>query len=253
MSIYTHCVYLTEYSGSKLPPFYIGSTSVEKVQNGYRGSVSSKEYSAIWKTELRTNPNLFKTIIISYCKDKKQSLEKEYYFQQRMNVVENSLYINKGFANKNFFFTCKHTKQTKQKQSDWSFNYSKTKNKAPAYDNTGNYIGLIDNKDPRWGNEIHGHNHFDSRISESSRKANKLRIELGIHNFQGEANPSRIRVKNGTHHWLPGSKERESIDEYQRELVRNNEHYWQSEEHKQKTSENTQNGYQKVVIHSCKR
>ncbi len=29
-----YCVYLTTYSGDKLPPYYIGSTSIAKISNG---------------------------------------------------------------------------------------------------------------------------------------------------------------------------------------------------------------------------
>jgi hypothetical protein len=35
-------VYRTEYFGSKLPKYYIGSSSVAKVESGYKGSVCSK-------------------------------------------------------------------------------------------------------------------------------------------------------------------------------------------------------------------
>ncbi len=58
------CTYLTTYSGNKLPLFYIGSSSVERVNNGYHGSVKSKAYSTIWKSELKHNPHLFKTRIL---------------------------------------------------------------------------------------------------------------------------------------------------------------------------------------------
>ena len=30
-----YCVYLTIYTGNKLPPFYIGSTSLKKINKGY--------------------------------------------------------------------------------------------------------------------------------------------------------------------------------------------------------------------------
>ena len=52
MSNTIYCTYLTIYSGNKLPTFYIGSTSVEKIEQGYRGSVSSKRYQSIWEKEL---------------------------------------------------------------------------------------------------------------------------------------------------------------------------------------------------------
>jgi len=36
-------VYITNYKGTKLSPWYIGSTSKNKITNGYNGSVSSKK------------------------------------------------------------------------------------------------------------------------------------------------------------------------------------------------------------------
>jgi hypothetical protein len=96
MSIY--CVYLTIYRGTKLPPFYIGSSSVEKVQNGYHGSVCSKQFKDIWKSELRFNPNLFETKIISTHSDRKEATLKERTFQKKVNAVRNPLYINQSFA-----------------------------------------------------------------------------------------------------------------------------------------------------------
>ena len=36
-------LYLTTYSGNRLPPFYVGSTSSSKIARGYHGSVSSEK------------------------------------------------------------------------------------------------------------------------------------------------------------------------------------------------------------------
>lgn len=109
MSIY--CTYITFYRGNKLPPFYIGSTSVAKIANGYHGSVCSKEYKAIWKSELKENPYLFKTKILSYHGDRKDALVKEEKFQKSLNVVRSTMYINKSLANINGFFGMKVPKE----------------------------------------------------------------------------------------------------------------------------------------------
>ena len=93
-----YCTYLTTYSGNKLPMFYIGSTSITKIRNGYKGSVSSKEYKQIWKKELRESPHLFKTKIITLHSDRKLATEKENYFHMKMNVVKSTLYLNKSNA-----------------------------------------------------------------------------------------------------------------------------------------------------------
>lgn len=90
------CVYLTIYRGNKLPPFYIGSTSVDKINNGYRGSVLSKNYKRIWKDEIKTNPDLFKTVIISLHDTRKEASDKEAKLQQLLNVISNPLYTNQN-------------------------------------------------------------------------------------------------------------------------------------------------------------
>ena len=61
------CVYHTTYSGDLMPQNYIGSSSVDRILNkNYRGSVTSKRYKSIWKSELKLHPELFTTVIISY-------------------------------------------------------------------------------------------------------------------------------------------------------------------------------------------
>ena len=107
MSIY--CVYLTIYRGTKLPPFYVGSSSVEKVQNGYHGSVCSKQFKAIWKSELRFNSTLFETKIISTQLDRKEATLKEREFQKKVNAVKNPLYINQSFAAYDSFTDMDHS------------------------------------------------------------------------------------------------------------------------------------------------
>lgn len=107
-----HCTYLTIYKGRKLPPFYIGSSTDSKIQKGYHGSVSSKRYKHIWKSELRSNPQLFKTIIISYHNTKKEALKKESYLQTALDVLDNPLYINQSIVNEKFFVCNRTTEHT---------------------------------------------------------------------------------------------------------------------------------------------
>jgi hypothetical protein len=92
------CTYLTIYSGNKLPPFYVGSTSVAKINSGYRGSVSSIEYKSIWKSELKDNPKLFRTIILSKHDTRREALDKENKLHKLIGVSNNALYINKANA-----------------------------------------------------------------------------------------------------------------------------------------------------------
>ena len=100
MSIY--CTYLTTYRGNKLPPFYIGSTSIDKINRGYHGSVRSKQYREIWEEELKMNNHLFKTIIISTHNTRIEALDKEAFLQKSLNSSNNLMYINKSIARRGF-------------------------------------------------------------------------------------------------------------------------------------------------------
>ena len=102
MTIY--CVYLTTYSGQKLPPFYIGSTSTDKIRAGYKGSVSSRMYKAIWESELKEHPSLFTSKIISTHATRKEALQAESILQTELSVVSSSQYINQSIAKKNGYF-----------------------------------------------------------------------------------------------------------------------------------------------------
>lgn len=98
--IYTlpYCTYLTVYSGNKLPIFYIGSSSIERVSSGYHGSVQSKEYKKIWNSEIKNNPHLFKTSIITTHETRKEATKKELSFQKSVQAPKNPLYTNRAFA-----------------------------------------------------------------------------------------------------------------------------------------------------------
>ncbi len=99
------CVYLTIYSGNKMPNLYIGSTSIRKIlRNNYRGSVSSKKYKRIWNEELKNNPNKFATFILSTHKTRIDALEKEKEMQIKFNVIKSNLYINMAIAVPNGYF-----------------------------------------------------------------------------------------------------------------------------------------------------
>jgi len=99
-----YCVYLTTYAGTKLPKFYVGSSSIKNVENGYKGSVSSKEFRAIWLTELTSHPELFSTQIISKHATREEALLAERDYQLVNNVVRNENFINKALAQPTGFF-----------------------------------------------------------------------------------------------------------------------------------------------------
>jgi hypothetical protein len=120
MSTIIYCTYLTVYTGNKLPPYYIGSSTIDKINNGYRGSVQSKKYKKIWREELRINPLLFSTFIISKHATREECLLREEDLQRKLNVVENPLYINLCIAGKLFADNkgIKRSEETKKRISE---------------------------------------------------------------------------------------------------------------------------------------
>jgi hypothetical protein len=97
-------VYLTKYSGKKLPPYYIGSTSTEKIKQGYKGSVTSKKWRKIFYEELLQNNHLFEIEILSTHDNRKDALEAELKEQKLRDVVKSKDYFNESFASVNGFF-----------------------------------------------------------------------------------------------------------------------------------------------------
>ena len=98
-----YCTYITLYRGNKLPPFYIGYSTVEKVINkNYHGTVSSQKFKSSWQNELSTNPHLFTTKILSYHSTIKDAKSQETYLQKFFNVAKNPMYINEHVQGENF-------------------------------------------------------------------------------------------------------------------------------------------------------
>mgnify|MGYP000272903504 CR=1 FL=1 len=105
--MHKYCIYFTIYLGTKLPPFYLGSTKVDNIPKGYRGSVSSAKYAQIWRQELKQHPELFRTIVIpnQYANTQKDILDLEYKWQKIFDVVKSPLFVNLAYANKKFHST----------------------------------------------------------------------------------------------------------------------------------------------------
>lgn len=97
-------VYLTMYSGTKMPRWYIGSSYEKRVLKGYNGSVKSKKWKEIYKQEQKENKHLFKTRILSYHLSRDDALSEEYRLQQKHNVIKNKNYFNESYASKNGCF-----------------------------------------------------------------------------------------------------------------------------------------------------
>lgn len=100
----TYCTYITFYSGNKLPPFYIGSTSVDKIEKGYKGSVKSKRWKHVYESEIKTNPHLFTADIIQTFIDRQSALDHELELQKSNDVVKSQWFFNESFAMVNGFF-----------------------------------------------------------------------------------------------------------------------------------------------------
>lgn len=98
------CTYLTIYLGDKMPSNYVGSSSVKRVENGYHGTVLSKKWKEIWNQELRENPHLFKTIILTLHDEREEATQEELRFQKENNVVKSDEWINEAYASPNGFF-----------------------------------------------------------------------------------------------------------------------------------------------------
>lgn len=99
-----YCTYLTTYSGDKLPQYYVGSSSIEGVENGYHGSVLSKRYKETWNQELKENPHLFETKILTTHSADTAAREEELRFQKEHDVVKSNDWINQSYAAPNGYF-----------------------------------------------------------------------------------------------------------------------------------------------------
>jgi hypothetical protein len=97
-------VYLTRYLGDKMPPFYIGSSSEQRIVDGYHGTVKSKRYAEIWQREIEAHPELFITEIVSRHASRKEATIAERQLQQELGVVGSDLFINMSIAAPNGFF-----------------------------------------------------------------------------------------------------------------------------------------------------
>lgn len=100
-----YVTYLVTYRGDKLPKYYIGSTSEDKVKSGkYFGSIASIKYKDIFRSERKNNPHLFSIEILSLHSTREEAIEKELELQIEYNVVKSTEYINESLARINGFF-----------------------------------------------------------------------------------------------------------------------------------------------------
>lgn len=151
-----YVVYITHYDGDKMPQNYIGSTNIQRINSGYKGSIRSKKYRQIWNEEFEQNPHLFSIEIISYHDTRPEAFYKELSLQQMFNVVNNPIFVNQSYASVNGYFGLlvtgkdhpsygKHpTEETRKKMSENhcdvsgenNFFYGKTGEKNPSFNHS---------------------------------------------------------------------------------------------------------------------
>lgn len=81
---------------------------------------------------------------------------------------------------------------------------------------------------------------------ESTKIKNKREVENGTHSFLGDKNPSRKKVKLGTHHFQQNVGNRPG-DIVQRKLVEQGKHHWLSNIHAEKVSKRSKSLIQQKV------
>ena len=122
------CVYLTVYFGqnNQIPKRYIGSSSIERIKSGYKGSVKSKKYKNIFFS-IYDN---CKTRILSKHETHESAILEELRLHMKYNVVKSDFYFNLSYASPNGYFGKitkgkdhqfygkKHSDETKRKLSE---------------------------------------------------------------------------------------------------------------------------------------
>ena len=187
MSIY--CTYLTVYKGNKLPCFYIGSSSIARVENGYVGSVTSKKYSKTWKHEVKHNRHLFDTKIISRHSSRQEAFEKELSLQLELNVQKNPLYVNLGYAQPNGCYGLglsgkDHWSKQPGKIHNAKTNHPRGMLSKKHSESRSKYMSEIQMGEK---NHFYSKSHSDETIEAIRKKAkNKIWVTNGIENLRLE-------------------------------------------------------------------
>ncbi|UQS94005.1 hypothetical protein ABNavy1_183 [Acinetobacter phage AB-Navy1] len=99
-----YCTYMTVYYGDLMPRRYIGSSSIDRILSGYKGSVKSAKWKTIWRNEIKNRPHLFKTRVLSVFDSRDEALNAELRLHIKYDVVKSEKYINMAIAQPNGFF-----------------------------------------------------------------------------------------------------------------------------------------------------
>jgi hypothetical protein len=218
-----YVVYLVTYSGDKLPKYYIGSTSIEKINNGYLGSVKSKKWKTIFELEIKNNKELFNSEILSYHETRQDALSEELRIQKEQNVVKSNEYINESLASKNGFFgmaiTDEHkimlskiAKETHEKGKLHKLTPMCGKNN-PMYGKTNEVVAInvLTNKKVRVSKKV-----FDSDINLSGHTigfVSVIEIETGK-----KITITKEEFKRGKNNYKHHNKDKKHSDELKNKL-----------------------------------
>jgi hypothetical protein len=181
--MFDSCVYFTTYSGQLMPPFYIGSKYL-KDMNGYHGSVTSQKWIDIWKKELKENPHLFYTEIVSLHETRQDAYDEEERYQRQEDVVKSDLYLNECFANGNFstdgqtWVLSEETKQKMRKPKLNTDNMYGSKNWWTEETKAIQSDKMKGDKNPifRFGNPFKDKHHTEETKEELSKLCSRLVI-----------------------------------------------------------------------------
>ena len=174
------CVYLTTYRGNKLPPFYIGYSSADKVLNGYNGSVSSKTFVKIWRQERKTNKQLFKTKIIKCFESSHEARKYEEYVQRFFNVHRNPMFINMSIGYSKFNMDDAFEKGEHHFQNS---GFQSAVNRTQIEKGTHNFCKIEFQKAA--SAKAHSNPSHPFHGGEFAKSLNAQRVSSGTHNFQG--------------------------------------------------------------------
>jgi hypothetical protein len=241
MNIYLpYCTYITFYSGHKLPPFYIGSSSIIKVINGYNGSVSSIKYKKIWQQELKDAPHLFKTIILTNHEHRKDATEREYQFQVAVSSSSNPMYINEAYAKRGFAYGKKQTQEHVSKRTSHRKGIKTGPNLAMRGENHPNF----GKPGPFTGK------HHSVESNEKNRDSHLGKID-SLKTKQKKSGSAKGKPKP----WLRGISPTQEIIKKQNESRQKDRETW-SEEKKQQKSDKisaAHKGKKKTYLTNCGR
>lgn len=91
------CVYVITYSGRDMPQFYIGYSSVLKIEKeNYHGSVSSRAWKELWNKTLEDYPELFRRKVLKTFGSREEAYEYEKEILKHFNAAKSKLFVNKS-------------------------------------------------------------------------------------------------------------------------------------------------------------